>query len=104
MVDKNEQGGHASQQVADQYAAYNPFSVGPRSCMGKGVALVEMMATFAVVLFRLDFKMDEEDASGGRPGEKEWGRHRAGEFQLWDHITSSKEGPVLRFRPRVVEG
>ena len=85
----------------DMYSAYNPFSVGPRSCMGKGVALVEMMATFAVVLFRLDFEMDAKDVSGGRPG-AEFGRHRTGEFQLRDHITSAKEGPVLRFRPRVV--
>jgi cytochrome P450 len=89
----------ASQQVLDQYAAYNPFSIGPRSCMGKGVALVEMMATFAVVLFRLDFKMTEGDKAGGNPG-AEFGRHRANEFQLWDHITSRKEGPMLRFRPR----
>jgi cytochrome P450 len=91
----------ASQQVLDMYAAYNPFSVGPRSCMGKGVALVEMMATFAVVLFRLDFKMADSDTAGGKPG-KEYGRHRSSEYQLRDHITSAKEGPMLRFRPRVV--
>ncbi|KAF2800348.1 cytochrome P450 [Melanomma pulvis-pyrius CBS 109.77] len=91
----------ASQQVLDQYAAYNPFSVGPRSCMGKGVALVEMMATFAVVMFRLDFKMDASDKAGGKVG-AEFGRHRANEFQLWDHITSAKEGPSLRFRPRAL--
>jgi cytochrome P450 len=92
----------ASQQIVDQYTAYNPFSVGPRSCMGKGVALVEMMATFAVVLFRLDFKMDSDDAAGGKPG-LEYGRHRANEFQLRDHITAAKNGPTLRFRPRSVE-
>lgn len=95
MVDRE----NASQRVLDQYAAYNPFSIGPRACMGKGVALVEMMATFAVVLFRLDFKMTEGDKAGGNPG-AEFGRHRANEFQLWDHITSRKEGPMLRFRPR----
>ncbi|KAH7074749.1 cytochrome P450 [Paraphoma chrysanthemicola] len=92
----------ASQQVLDMYAAYNPFSVGPRSCMGKGVALVEMMSTFAVVLFRLDFKMADTDTAGGKPG-KEYGRHRSSEYQLRDHITSAKEGPMLRFRPRVIK-
>ncbi|KAH7122774.1 cytochrome P450 [Dendryphion nanum] len=91
----------ASQQILDQYTAYNPFSVGPRSCMGKGVALVEMMATFAVVMFRLDFKMAEDDTAGGKPNAKEFGRHRSNEYQLKDHITSAKEGPMLRFRPRV---
>jgi hypothetical protein len=84
------------------YAAYNPFSVGPRSCMGKGVALVEMMATFAVVLFRMDFKMADTDTAGGKPGSV-YGRHRTSEYQLRDHITSAKEGPSLRFRPRVVK-
>jgi cytochrome P450 len=90
-----------TQQMKDMLSAYNPFSVGPRSCMGKGVALVEMMATFAVVMFRLDFKIDEKDISGGKHG-GEYGRHRANEFQLRDHITSAKEGPILRFRSRVV--
>lgn len=98
LVDK-ETGG---QQVADMYAAYNPFSVGPRSCMGKGVALVEMMATFAVVMFRLDFKMADTDTAGGKPG-KEYGRHRTNEYQLRDHITSAREGPMLRFRPRIIK-
>ncbi|KAL5119058.1 hypothetical protein ACEQ8H_002982 [Pleosporales sp. CAS-2024a] len=97
MVEKD--GGN--QQVTDMYAAYNPFSVGPRSCMGKGVALVEMMATFAVVLFRMDFKMADTDTAGGKPGSA-YGRHRTNEYQLRDHITSAKEGPMLRFRPRVV--
>lgn len=92
-----------NQQVSDMYAAYNPFSVGPRSCMGKGVALVEMMSTFALVLFRLDFKMADSDTAGGRPGSHEYGRHRRGEYQLRDHITSAKEGPMLRFRPRIVK-
>jgi cytochrome P450 len=98
MVEKDG----ASQQVADQYTAYNPFSVGPRSCMGKGVALVEIMATFAVVLFRLDFKMDDDDDAGGKPG-LEYGRHRVNEFQLRDHITASNNSPTLRFRPRSVK-
>ena len=91
-----------NKQVSDMYTAYNPFSVGPRSCMGKGVALVEMMATFAVVMFRLDFKMADGDTAGGKPG-KEYGRHRTNEYQLRDHITSAKEGPILRFRPRIVK-
>lgn len=84
--------------AADMYAAYNPFSVGPRSCMGKGVALVELLATFAVVLHRLEFKMAAGDRSGGRPENAPLGRHRADEFQLRDHITCAKDGPMLRFR------
>ena len=86
-----------TQQAMDQNTAFNPFSVGPRSCIGKGVALVEMMLTMAVVLHRLDFKLASGDRAGGRPG-AEYGRHRSDEFQLRDHVTAAKEGPVLRFR------
>ncbi|OCL09020.1 cytochrome P450 [Glonium stellatum] len=86
-----------TQQVIDQNTAFNPFSTGPRSCIGKGVALVEMMLTMAVVLYRLDFKLASGDRAAGRPG-AEYGRHRSDEFQLRDHVTAAKEGPLLRFR------
>ncbi|KAG6364817.1 hypothetical protein INS49_006421 [Diaporthe citri] len=97
LVDRVNTPPHVQEQLADQHTAHNPFSLGPRSCMGKGVALVEMMATFAVVLYRLEFKMASDDKSGGRPGAG-LGRHRSNEFQLRDHITSARDGPVLRFR------
>lgn len=97
LVDRADAPPDVQKELADQHAAHNPFSLGPRSCMGKGVALVQLMATFAVVLYRLEFKMAPEDKSGGRPGVG-LGRHRSNEFQLRDHITSARDGPILRFR------
>ncbi|KAF2500060.1 cytochrome P450 [Lophium mytilinum] len=89
--------GASTQQAIDQTSAFVPFSTGPRGCIGKGVALVEMMLTMAVVLYRLDFNTATGDKSGGSIG-AEYGRHRPDEFQLQDHITMSKDGPLLRFR------
>lgn len=80
-------------------SVYQPFSLGSRSCVGKGMAIVELMLTMAVVLWRLDLKVAEDCSSGGHEG-AEVGRHRPNEFQLWDHITCAKNGPMLHFRER----
>ncbi|KAL7917357.1 cytochrome P450 [Trichoderma austrokoningii] len=37
-----------------------PFSIGPRSCMGKNIALTEVMLTAAHILWALDFKRADE--------------------------------------------
>ncbi|KAF7512379.1 hypothetical protein GJ744_001947 [Endocarpon pusillum] len=82
-------------------AAFCPFSLGTRSCIGKGMAMVELMLTVAYALFTLDFKLADFDVSGGRVGaEKGW--DVPGEFKLVDHITASKNGPMLLFRTRDV--
>ncbi len=82
-------------------SAYVPFSSGPRGCIGKGMALTEMMLTMATVLWRLDFKIAEGDSAGGSP-DAEWGRHRPDEFQLKDHVTAARNGPLLHFQERKI--
>lgn len=69
-------------------AAFAPFSVGPRSCIGKSLALTELLLTMAHVLFAFDFKKAEEDGE-------------AKLFVTRDHITAVKDGPLLRFRARI---
>ncbi|KAA8650160.1 cytochrome P450 [Aspergillus tanneri] len=82
-------------------SVFNPFSVGPRSCIGKGLAYVELHLALAHILWAFDFRL----APGklGRTGEGkedgEFGRHRVDEYQLWDHLTAAKEGPYLEFSP-----
>ncbi|KAJ2989383.1 hypothetical protein NUW58_g3496 [Xylaria curta] len=40
----------------DQRNAFQPFSVGPRSCMGQNLALAEMRLVLAKLLWRFDFQ------------------------------------------------
>ncbi|KAI0141897.1 isotrichodermin C-15 hydroxylase [Xylariaceae sp. FL1272] len=81
-------------------SAFCPFSVGPRGCIGKGLAYIEMSTTLARTLFLYDMRK----ASGFDPaeGRKElgWGRHREGEYQTIDQFTSLKDGPMVEFRRR----
>jgi len=86
--------------------ALTPFSFGPRSCIGKSLAVMELMRIMAGVIYRFDWRI--ADGEAGRLGEgalgNEWGRHRQGEFQLYDHLTAAKKGPVLQFRRVVSSG
>lgn len=86
--------------VALAQSAFCPFSVGPRGCIGKGLAYSELMTSLARVLFTYDMKLAEGTSVGeGRP-ELEWGRQRKEEYQLRDSFTSLKDGPYVQFRER----
>jgi cytochrome P450 len=84
--------------------AYGPFSMGPRSCIGKALALAEVMLAMAAVCWSLEFRVAEglENEGGGDPKGAP-GRRNPGEFQLYDHITSAKYGPMIQFRTRMEE-
>ncbi|KAL4870549.1 hypothetical protein BDV12DRAFT_207590 [Aspergillus spectabilis] len=83
-------------------AAFNPFSVGPRSCIGKALAMAEIMFVMARVLVAFEFRRVEgiEGELGGGKVDGEFGRHRVDEFQMIDHVICGKEGPMLQFRRR----
>lgn len=86
--------------VEKAHSAFCPFSVGPRGCIGKGLAYIEMSTTIARLLFLYDLRK----APGPDPGEGnpslEWGRQRSWEYQLVDQFTSLKDGPLVEFRKR----
>lgn len=85
--------------VARSQSAFCPFSIGPRGCIGKGLAYVEMTTTLARTIFLYDMRRAVGVVDPGEGGpELEWGRHRKEEFQLYDTFTSAKKGPVVEFR------
>lgn len=43
-----------------KFAALQPFSLGPRNCTGKNLAMVEMRLIFARVLWNFDIKLAED--------------------------------------------
>lgn len=89
------------EDVARAQSAFCPFSIGPRGCIGKGLAYAEMQTTLARLLYLYDVRSAAGElghlGEGGGQG-AEWGRHRSGELQLFDTFTSFKDGPVIEFR------
>ncbi|KAK9781653.1 hypothetical protein SCAR479_01524 [Seiridium cardinale] len=86
--------------VAIAHGAFCAFSVGPRGCIGKGLAYVELTTTIARLLYLYDLRKSSGfDPAEGKPS-NEWGRQRVGEFQLIDQFTSLKDGPMVEFRKR----
>ncbi|KAI9818756.1 MAG: hypothetical protein M1827_007576 [Pycnora praestabilis] len=81
-------------------SAFAPFSIGPRSCIGKGLATAELLFIMASVLVTFDFKKPEglESLLGEGSPNAPYGRHRKDEYQLIDHVICAKDGPMLQFR------
>lgn len=73
---------------------YIPFSIGPRSCVGKPLAYAQAMLTLARLLWEFDIRRADS--------EEGWETKNITpmEYELKEHITSHKKGPLLRFRPR----
>ncbi|TLD11452.1 hypothetical protein PspLS_11924 [Pyricularia sp. CBS 133598] len=93
------EGGNDASSVEKARSVFAPFSIGQRSCLGKALAMHELMLTTATLLSMGDFKLpdgEEAKVGCGKAGAT-LGRHRQGEFQLKDYITGQKEGPILQF-------
>ncbi|KAH8724220.1 cytochrome P450 [Phaeosphaeriaceae sp. PMI808] len=92
----------AEEGCAEARKAFNPFSIGMRGCLGKGLAMKEMMLTMAMVLFVGDFKVAGGDIGNTGRGKigAGVGREKWEEYQLWDFVTAQKKGPVLQFAKR----
>ncbi|RDW76333.1 cytochrome P450 [Aspergillus mulundensis] len=76
-------------------AAYATFSIGPRNCVGKGLAMTEMALAMAAVISRYDFR--RADGADGQIGEGKGSFE--GQYQTFYTFTSLKDGPMIQFRP-----
>ena len=82
--------------------AYSPFSVGPRACIGRTLALAEATITLARVMWLMDFRMVQEptESRGEAIPNSVDKTSAAREYQLYSHLTSYSSGPILEFRRR----
>ncbi len=83
---------------SESLSAFAPFAIGPRSCLAKPLAYLELSLAVARILFLMDFEA-VDNTGGGRPGLGR-GREREEEFQIIDMFSSNKQGPNLRFKTR----
>ena len=89
-------------QVALARSAFIPFSYGPRACVAKSLAYLKMTLAMAIVFYKTDFRIAQGESGmvGEGRAELEYGRHRVQEYQLFDQMTSFKNGPMLEFKAR----
>jgi cytochrome P450 len=80
-------------------SAFCPFSLGPRGCIGRNMAYMELLTTVARTVWLFDMKLAGR-LGEGLPDGTEWGRDRKGEYQLEDVFVSRKEGPLVEFVKR----
>ncbi|KAL4878955.1 cytochrome P450 [Aspergillus karnatakaensis] len=85
---------------ANPKSAFSPFSTGPRACIGKSLALMELSMTVAVLLARYDLKVAVGEAGLLGAGDVLAGPGRGNpvEFQRYDKITCAKRGPLIQLR------
>ncbi|KAI0593008.1 cytochrome P450 [Biscogniauxia sp. FL1348] len=82
--------------------AFAPFQIGYRGCAGKPMAYLETSLVLAKVLWYFDFERSPGDLGelgSGKIGDMT-GRHRPGEYQMYDIFASNHYGPNLIFHCR----
>ncbi|MCJ1251964.1 hypothetical protein MMC30_009202 [Trapelia coarctata] len=81
-------------------SAFCAFSIGPRGCVGKGMAYMEMSIILARVLWLYDVRLQAGSVLGEGNESFAEGRRRRGEFQLIDTFVSKADGPMVEFKLR----
>ncbi|EOA91200.1 uncharacterized protein SETTUDRAFT_177837 [Exserohilum turcica Et28A] len=88
------------ESVAKAKAAFATFSVGPRNCVGKNLAMIEISLAAAAVIRQYDFR--QANSSLGKVGDGV-GTEKGVYQTIWA-FTSLKQGPYLQFRPVTSNG
>lgn len=82
--------------------AFQPFSIGTRSCAGKAMAYLQASLVLAKVFWYFDFEAAPGKLGGlggGNAGLGK-GREREDEFQIYEILSATHDGPSLVFRTR----
>lgn len=86
--------------MARAQSAYAPFSIGPRGCVGKALAMKEIMIVVGRLVWGYEMRIQEGTRKGEGEMGKGWGRERRGELQMRDLFVAKAEGPMVEFKAR----
>lgn len=101
IVDENDKTGASAEKVARAESGYMPFSAGPRGCVGKNLAYLEMGIVLAKILYQFEIRRDtSNNLGGGSPDERE-GRRVEDQYQLKEIFVAIRDGPMVQLKKRV---
>ena len=90
--------GVSTESIAAARAAFCPFSLGSRGCIGKSMAYAELSIALGRVFYLYDVKLKKGDTTGAGHPQAEWGRRRKDEYQIRDMFIGDREGPLVEFK------
>lgn len=80
-------------------SAFCPFSIGPRACIARNMAYMELTLILGRIIYMYDMRISPGSTLGGGGAPKAvFGRHRKEEYQMLDWMTMVKDGPVIEFK------
>lgn len=96
----DETSGVTTEDVDRAKSAFFPFSSGPTNCVGKNLAILELLITAAKTLYQMDVRAFPGDTRGEGSPELGWGRRNRKQYQVFDAYLALRDGPVVQFRKR----
>ncbi|KAJ4388533.1 hypothetical protein N0V93_005991 [Gnomoniopsis smithogilvyi] len=93
--------GVSKESVARLKQNFHPFSAGPTSCVGRHLAMAEMLITVARTLHRFDIRRAPGSALGAGSPDRGWGERDPRQMVLYDAFISLYEGPEVQFKRRL---
>ncbi|RSM14651.1 hypothetical protein CEP52_001323 [Fusarium oligoseptatum] len=100
IVDEDDTTGASAESVALVQSAYMPFSAGPRGCIGKNLAYLEMNLVLAKVIYNFEIRRDPTSNLGGGNPEAVEGRRTVDQYQLGDIFVGIRDGPMVQLAKR----
>lgn len=89
------------ESVARLRTSFHPFLIGPGACIGKNVAMAEIMITLARTLHRFDIRRAPGSKVGCGGPELGWGMRDPKQMVLEDAYIAMRKGPEMQVRKRV---
>lgn len=98
IIDENDTS--SAEKVARAESGYMPFSAGPRGCVGKNLAYLELNIVLAKVLYCFEVRQDPSNNLGGGSPKARAGRRVVDQYQLGDIFVATRDGPMVQLRRR----